>query len=190
MLYVVALVLFVIGSFIGLRFPDFDLAFRWHPLLVHRSILTHSFFVPLLLILSMGAFRRAASVTTRWFAMGLCTATAVHLSFDLFPRYWTGFARIHLPFYGWTTPWLSQACLVISAFVCVFLACRLLRNASELYVALGGLIVCFGVSAARQPYVSFWALVVLSVVSTIALLTARPAYRSDESALMRKYLEK
>ncbi|MES2461289.1 MAG: hypothetical protein V4671_11965 [Armatimonadota bacterium] len=190
MSHLVAFVLFVGGCFIGLKFPDFDQTFRWYPLLVHRSILTHSFLFPLLLIMSFGAMRREALSATRWFVMGLSAAIAVHLCFDLFPRYWTGFARIHFPFYGAGPTWISQVCLALSAFVCLLLACRLLRNARELYLLLGGLIVTYGVSAAKQPNLSFWALVTLVIVSFVALLVARPKYQHDENALVRKYLHK
>ena len=190
MSYLVAFVLFVIGSFIGLKLPDFDQSFQWYPLLVHRSILTHSFLVPLVFTIALGAFRNAASTAVRWFTVGLCAATAVHLCFDLFVRAWTGYARVHLPFIGWTTPLLSQICLVVSAFVCLLLACRLLRNASELYLLLGGLVVSYGTCAARQPFLSFGALVSLVVIGFLALVLARSSYRTEPDILVRKYLDK
>ena len=190
MSYIAALILFVIGSFIGLKFPDFDQTFRWYPVLLHRSILTHSFLAPLLFTCSVGALRKAASAPVRWFAMGLCGATAVHLCFDLFVRAWRGYALLHLPFFGWTTPFLSQVCFVVSAFVCLILAFRLLRNATELYVVFLGLIISYGTCAARQPYLSFGALVALVVTGFLALLIARPSYKSDSDALIRKFLDK
>jgi peptidoglycan/LPS O-acetylase OafA/YrhL len=81
-------------------------------------------------------------------------------------------------------------CLALSALACLVLACRLLRNGNELYLLLGGLIVSYGVSAAKQPYLSFGALVTLLIAGFIAFLIARPGYQPDENRLVRKYLEK
>jgi hypothetical protein len=187
--YLATFILFVIGCFIGLKFPDFDNAFRWHPLLLHRSILTHSFLIPLLFACSFGAFRKTAQTTTRWFILGLCAATAVHLCFDLFVNRWMGFSLLHIPFFGRTTPLLSFACFAISAFVCLFISCRLLRNPRELLLLIGGTAVCYGTCAARQPYLSFWALVALVITGFLSLVIARPSYRNEADVLVRKYLD-
>ena len=180
-----ALLLFVIGGAIGLRGPDFDLALRWYPLLVHRSLLTHSFFLPLLLCLNLvgkrlakkagiaGQIERndfAATAPARWFIMGISLATAVHLCFDLFPRYWQGFSRIYVPLYGWTTPLFSQIWLLASVFICLRIACLLLRRVEEFFLGFFGLIVGFGIAASAQPTVSFFALIPLTVLGFIAFV--------------------
>lgn len=182
----IALLLFVAGCFIGLRFPDFDQTFRWSPLLVHRSLLTHSFLLPVLLLCALGAGKKGAAIAPRWLVMGVLLATAIHLCFDLYVRSWRGYALIHLPFYGHTTAAFSIACLVISAFVCLLLACRLLRNGSEFYIGMAGLIVCYGVSAVRQPSLSFWALVTLTILSCLAFGIARPKYDATAEALLER----
>ena len=101
--YLAGLLLFVVGAFIGLRLPDFDLYFRWWPLIVHRSLLTHGFLVPLLLFVSLRgrSGKPFADNRPRLFLLGFCIATAVHLCFDLFPSAWRGYARVHFPLLGW-----------------------------------------------------------------------------------------
>ena len=44
----------------------------------------------------------------------MAVRVAVHLSFDLFPKGWSGFALISVPGYGWTAPWFSGAWIAIS----------------------------------------------------------------------------
>lgn len=155
------------------------------PTLISGCAGIHSFFLPLLLCLNLvgkrlakksgiaGQIERndfAATAPARWFIMGVSLATAVHLYFDLFPRYWQGYARIHVPLYGWTTPLLSQLWLLASAFICLRIACLLLRRVEEFFVCLFGLIAAFGVAAAAQPNVSFFALIPLVILGFIAFV--------------------
>lgn len=173
----IGFLLFVIGAAIGLRFADCDLWLRWYPLLWHRSLLTHGLLVPLLLFLAFKPKGRETKehLPARLFAMGFCLASAVHLAFDLFPRTWSGPALIHLPFVGWSNPAFSQAWIVISLLVCLFLACRLLRNRREFVLAALGLIVTFGVSASAEPRPSFYALATLVPSSFVAFVLPRRA---------------
>jgi hypothetical protein len=73
--------------------PDADYRIGF---LVHRSIVTHAFFLPLLVFALVGRQSRSA----RFFSVGFSTSIMVHLCFDLFPRSWTGFALIAIPWYG------------------------------------------------------------------------------------------
>lgn len=188
MQYVLGVLLFVVGSFIGLRFADFDHSFRWLPLLDHRSLLTHSFLVPLLVF---WVLRKQTDPASRLFVMGICIASAVHLGFDLFARSWYGYALIHLPFYGRASPLFSQTWILVSLVVCLYLACRLLRNVGELGLALAGLITAYGVSAAAQPRPSLFALLTLVCAAPAAFLLARPFYKdSDPASSVRRLLER
>ena len=98
MRYVVATLLLLLAAVIGERLPDLD---QRTTLLLHRSIVTHSPFVPLALSLVALSI---PNVPVRWFAIGICASVCVHLAFDLFPRGWMRFALVSLPFYGWTSP--------------------------------------------------------------------------------------
>ena len=179
MAYLTGMVLFVIGCFIGLRFADFDYWFRWNPLLVHRSLLTHSVLMPLLLF---RAFRGNADPAARLFVIGVCVASAVHLAFDLFPSGWYGYARVHVPFYGHVSALPSQAWLFVNAVVSLYLACLLLRNVGEFYFSFVGLAVTYGIAAAAQPRISFYALVVLALAAPIAFVLPRRPVKPEQFA--------
>jgi hypothetical protein len=91
----------------GLAYPDLDFALR--PLLGHRSALTHSVLLPLLVLGLAPVLRRrlldrlrgpGRAVARRglawamgWFLLGL----GIHLLADSFPRGCTGGALAHLP---------------------------------------------------------------------------------------------
>ena len=122
MRYVVATLLLLLAAVIGERPPDLD---QRTTLLLHRSIVTHSPFVPLALSLVALSI---PNVPVRWFAIGICASVCVHLAFDLFPRGWMRFALVSLPFYGWTSPLFSQVWLAGSVLVCAFLAARLAKG--------------------------------------------------------------
>lgn len=109
MLYVAGLFLFVIGAFIGLKLPDFDQSFYWRPLIVHRSLLTHSALLPLILFFTLKGhvIGKKADPRLRLPLLGFLLATAVHLCFDLFPYRWSGYALVHIPLFGWVGAWTS-----------------------------------------------------------------------------------
>lgn len=187
MQYLAGVFLFVVGSFIGLRFADFDHAFHWLPLMAHRSLLTHSFLMPLLLFY---AFRKNSDPIARLFVMGICLAAAVHLCFDLFPRGWYGYALIHVPFYGRGSVQFSQVWMLSSILVCLYLPCRLLRNMGDFYLALTGLIVTYGVCAAAQPRPSFFALIVLALAALTMFLVAPLKKDNDPDFGLRQVLDR
>jgi hypothetical protein len=176
--YLLALVLFVVGGFIGLKFPDFDHHFHWLPLIGHRSLLTHGFLIPLLLFCSLGTGK--PDPKARLFVMGLCLGTAVHLAFDLFPWVWRGYSLIHVPFYGRLFPNLSILWVLASVLVCMYLAWTAVHRMHDFYVALIGLATMYGVSAAHEPRASFWALVTVLGVGVLSLLLPRSAPPGQE----------
>ncbi len=119
----------VVGGLIGLKFPDFDLVI---PLLLHRSIVTHSILVALVLVAVLG--RKPLG---RWFAAGISLALAVHFAFDLFPQKWMGFALVHVPWYGWTGGLFSGGWLLANLIAGQVLAAALLRRTAG-GLAVGG----------------------------------------------------
>jgi hypothetical protein len=116
---VIRLLALVAGVYVGFRFPDYD---QHTDLLLHRSIITHGLLAPLLLYAVLGSRRIAAPV--RLFVAGAALAVAVHLSFDLFPNGWRGFALIHLPKYGKAAPFLSWVWMALIIVVCFFIALK------------------------------------------------------------------
>ena len=99
MKYLFGFAALVVGLVVGNWFPDID---QKTDLLVHRSIVTHG---PLLPIIVVGVASVIRTTPLRWVALGLAVGLAVHLSFDLFPKGWSGFALISVPGYGWMAPW-------------------------------------------------------------------------------------
>jgi hypothetical protein len=166
--------LFLFGAAIALIIPDID---QRIPFLVHRSLLTHGMLLP---VLAYWIARRAP-ITHRG-AIGVCTATAVHLAFDLFPRLWIGFALIHAPVLGRFPPVLSIAWLAISLVVCCYLALALVRNAADLGLVALGLAASFVLLApteveTRGPFLALVAALALVLVLPDRLPTLRSIAR-------------
>jgi hypothetical protein len=121
MTLLVAAVLTALGTIVGFWLPDLDLKFGLFGLLMHRSLVTHSWLIPLL---CFGGIRKRALLILQPLAAGLSAAMAVHLCFDLFPQRWTGFALITIPLYGRTSSLFSQLWIVLSIVICLYLLLR------------------------------------------------------------------
>ena len=163
MKYLLGLVLLLAGLGIGNWFPDID---QKTSLLQHRSIVTHG---PLAPIIVFAAASGARSIPRRWFALGVTLGVAVHLSFDLFPNGWSGFALISVPDYGRTTPWFSWIWIATSTVACTYLALRLVRGGLDSCLFMLSLIYAFGYIAVGED--AFWRPVVALTVATVISLT-------------------
>ncbi len=157
----------VVGLAIGDWFPDVD---QDAGLLSHRSIVTHGPLVPFIVVAVASLTR---TIPLRWFALGLAVGVAVHLSFDLFPKGWSGFALISVPGYGWAAPWISGVWIAISTVFCTYLAIRLVRNGIDGCLLIMSLICGFGYISIGED--TFWRPVVALTVATAVALT--PAVR-------------
>ncbi|MDA1348713.1 MAG: hypothetical protein O3A47_07590 [Chloroflexi bacterium] len=162
MTFAAGLLSLIAGIWLGDRLPDID---QHTSLLVHRSVITHGPLVPFLLFLVSSSRK---SVPVRLFVMGLCAAFAVHLGFDLFPKAWTGFALIHIPEYGWTSPLASGTWIALSGFACVYMALRLVRNGLEGTVLAVGLAGSFLYAATDED--AMWRPLLAVTTATIAAL--------------------
>jgi|SRR5215213_10074416 len=169
--YIFTIPWLLLGLALGLHFPDIDSRFQMSGLLLHRSILTHGFLLSLLLFCLVRRRRRRIPAL-RLFIVGVNHAVAVHLCFDFFPRNWIGFALIHIPLYGWTSPLFSQAWIILSMIVCLYLGFVLVRNFGEFVLSIGSLIISLGISAAENRDVSGWVLMLLVLSTMVALLMA------------------
>ena len=126
------------GIWVGFSFPDFD---QRTDLLLHRSIVTHGLLAPLLLYVVLGSRRSPAPA--RLFVAGAAVAVAVHLSFDLFPNSWSGFALIHLPTYGRTPPLVSWTWIALSIVLCFNIAIRSAQGWVETTLMLVAIVALF-----------------------------------------------
>jgi hypothetical protein len=155
------------GVILGDWFPDFD---QDTTVLVHRSIVTHGFFAPLVLYVVLGS--RKSPAPARLFVAGAALAVAVHLSFDLFPKGWSGFALIHLPAYGWTLPLVSWGWIAISIVVCSYIALKSAHGWIESTLVAVGVLAVFACSlpdedALWRPFVAALAGFAVAVVFVV-----------------------
>ncbi len=84
-----------IGLIIGLFFPDVDQGFQ--NLLGHRSIITHSILFPYLLYHYLIKKKKDPKVRDINLIIGIFLGIGLHLSADLYPKEWVGYALIKLP---------------------------------------------------------------------------------------------
>ena len=167
MAYLLSIPLLVAGLLVGLYLPDLDQAV---PFLLHRSILTHNAFLPLLLGLLL---RRQKRPAWRLLAVGLSEGLAVHFAFDLFPRAWIGYALISLPFVGRTSPFFSWLWTALSIVLGLVVVVVLVRNGLEVGLAAAGLVGAFAWYAPTQRVLVWGELLTLSVAMVVALSLRR-----------------
>lgn len=167
MKHILGLIGLIAGLMFGNEFPDID---QRTDLLLHRSIITHGAIIPLVIFAIASVTR---SIPVRWFAMGLTLSVAIHLSFDLFPKGWSGFALISVPTYGWTAQSFSWTWIAASTVACTYMAVRLVSSVFDGSVLILSLIG--GVAYISTGEDSFWrpivALLVATVVTTLLVVS-------------------
>jgi hypothetical protein len=162
--FIISVGLLFLGAFLGLYLPDIDLRV---PFLVHRSIVTHGFLIPLGVFLLIYKHR---ATPLRFFSIGLNMAMSTHLAFDLFPRSWRGFAFIHIPVWGRTQVVFSWVWIALSIIICFYLTVVLLKTLRDVLASVGSLGVIFGSYASTETI--FWpagTTLLLAIVLTLAL---------------------
>jgi len=108
------IVLSFLACHFGAQLPDYDII--WKKLLPHRNVVTHSFFLPLLICLPIFWITNPMIFLTPIFAMYLI-GHASHLFLDLNPEKWEGTALIHVYWRNsdgrkTLTPWKSRLFLL------------------------------------------------------------------------------
>jgi hypothetical protein len=180
--YLLAIIALIIGTLVGVQLPDADQVFTLLGL-VHRSIITHGLLLPLGLFLIVR--RREHWLTLG--ATGLCLAVAVHLTFDLFPQSWRGYALITVPLVGRIDPTLSVLWLAISIVACCLLALRLLRDRRDLGLALAAMGYSFLTAAGRERA---WLMPLLVLLLALSLASCMPNPVFDGRATARRYVSR
>ena len=172
----------LVGVAVGLQLPDVDQVFVF---LAHRSIVTHSFFLPLAGFLLV---RRQAA---RWPQIGVASmalAVAIHLAFDLFPRGWRGTALIQVPFFGALNPTLSVLWLLLCIVACSYVMVLLVKSDNELSIVCLTCLLAFAYAAAREA--AFWLWPSLIVAGAVFLATCLPNHIFDGQAAARRVVER
>ncbi len=159
----------IVGLALGNKFPDID---QDTALLVHRSVFMHGPLLPFLLFLVASGIRFAP---LRLFAMGFSLGVAVHLSFDLFPKAWQGFALIHVPVIGWTYPLVSWVWIALSIILCLYMALGLARNGVQGTALVFGVPGMFGYAALNEDAVwgPLLSLIAATLIGLVVLLWRR-----------------
>jgi|TARA_B100001964_G_scaffold24564_1_gene24483 hypothetical protein len=110
-------IFFFLIALVTVSIPDWDLATG--KLLLHRSILTHSILIPFLLD---HYSKKYSSKQYPVIIAAIYFAFMVHLSGDLFPESWQGYALISIPFIGWIgilSPFWIFGNIIASAYFCL-----------------------------------------------------------------------
>ena len=111
--------------FLGIRFPDWDFKFN----LKHRSILTHS---PLILLILIRFYERDSNDTFRYFLIGFALALSLHFIFDLYPKGWGGGALLKIPVVGIScNPQLTKILLIFFTVLSTIIAVAYTKNSME-----------------------------------------------------------
>lgn len=101
----------------GIKLPDWDFKLG----LRHRSIITHS---PLITILLVIAYKVKEDFFFKYFIVGFSIAIAVHMIFDLFPYKWQGGALLKIPINiscsKETTKLFFLVTIIVNSFIGVF----------------------------------------------------------------------
>ncbi len=163
------IVLLLVALLIGLELPDWD---HRLPFLIHRSLITHGFLLPLALFVLVQ--RKTAPL--RLFSMGFNVATAIHLCFDLFPRAWVGFALIHIPFWGRSNTLFSWVWISLSIVISLYLTFVLIQTFIDLCLIIGSLGLFFFFYAASQPA---FGLALTALVAAIGITLLFPGNSQD-----------
>jgi hypothetical protein len=80
---------------------------------------------------------------------------------------------IHIPVYGMTSALFSQAWLILSIVVCLYVDFRLVRNVLEFILCIGSLIISFIISAVENRHAVLSALILLACATIVTMVISR-----------------
>lgn len=158
-----SLVVLVGGLAIGLSLADVDHIFFF---LGHRSFITHSVLLPVL------AYLLIKQPGREWLqigVVGLSLGMAIHLSFDMFPVGWRGYALIHISFVGYLNSTLSMLWILGNTVACGYLGLVLLKR-GEAAITLAAAAVTASLMWGVGASTSIWPLLVLTLAMAVATL--------------------
>ena len=177
MRYIFGLSALILGIFLGIDYPDIDQKINF---LMHRSILTHSL---LLACITLLLLKIRNELQTRLFIAGLSLSTSIHLSFDLFPKQWTGYALIHIPMYGRTNAFFSWVWLAINIVFGMYLVLALITTGFEAILCLISISTTFIYYASQQS--AFWQPLIIMIVAIFLALAL--LFKEKRSHILGSY---
>ena len=150
--YFAFIIVLSFGYFIGLFFPDTDQGMQG--LLGHRSIITHSILLPYLLY---SYFKKNNNLTPlkTIFIVGIYLGIGLHLSADLHPKAFRGFALIKLPF-NIDIGGLSPIWIGFNALISLYFAGSCLNNLTKQNIKTAKIIAKLQKHRAPRSYWKFF----------------------------------
>jgi len=143
-------VLFLLIAFVTVSIPDWD---QYTGILLHRSAVTHSILIPFLIDRLSSKYsdnKYPIIISAIYFAF------LVHLSADLFPKSWRGFALISIPFIGWIDM-LSPLWIIANIIGCSYFCVKKLKENNELiYPNYFYIVISLGIVVYFLKGESFW----------------------------------
>jgi hypothetical protein len=100
----------------------------------------------------------------------------------MYPRDWRGFALIHIPFDGRTSPAFSWSWLLATVAICLVLGCWLIRSMGEFIISLLGLGSLYSMGVAQEPEDALYVLMWVLPISFLAFVLSRHRNAPDDSA--------
>jgi len=161
--FAISLFLIFLGAAFGIFAPDLDQRLlQVDNVIQHRSMVTHSF---LLGWIFLWLSKQEKTQLFEFFAVGIFIGLAVHLSFDLFPKRWSGHALIYLPFVGnlrnipfdgnLIPPLFSFLWMLGNLWLCLTFVWRILEKDPKKQIgAIGILLLVFLITSNTEQ--SFW----------------------------------
>lgn len=118
---ITTLILFFIVYLFTNNIPDWDLKIN---ILGHRSIVTHSILIPYLLTVTL---KRYSSRQFPLIISAMYFAFFIHLSADMFPKSWNGFALITIPLFG-RIGLLSPLWILVNLLAASYLSIKIIKS--------------------------------------------------------------
>lgn len=173
LLSTVKILILISMYYIGLRYPDVDLKIKG---LKHRSIVTHSFFLPVALFIlhytgTLSLMWKVKYDITGVLVAGLCFGMTIHFLYDLCPKRFVGTALIQLPFEyrkyksslsaGQTVGWFILSCLIQALISVYYISSEL-----ELIVLLISVVATLAIKRNKEK--GFYSVIAMFIVIFVA----------------------
>tara|TARA_Y100000590_G_C15614664_1_gene975253 strand:+ start:105 stop:1373 length:1269 start_codon:yes stop_codon:yes gene_type:complete len=142
--------IFLFVAFVTVSIPDWD---QYTNILLHRSAITHSILIPFLLDKLSSKYsekKYSIIISSIYFAF------LVHLSGDLFPNSWRGFALISFPIIGWIGI-LSPLWIFANIIGCAYFCAKKIKEQDDsIYPNYFYILISIGIIYYFLKGESFW----------------------------------
>lgn len=113
----------------GIKLPDWDFKLK----LRHRSIITHS---PLITILMIVAYQVNNDYYFKYFIVGFSMAITIHILFDLFPHKWKGGALLKIPINITCDKDVTKLFFLMTVLISAFIGIFYMTDINEFFFVL------------------------------------------------------